>query len=125
MGGLVKNLFGENMAEKKIGIENVSIKCSFSWEKLLEMKENNVEFFAGDGFKRLRIIEVDARAKSIYLICELGRITFPLKFDKLEEVHKKLLNGEVTLLPYKVDRLLPTWGNFVTGLFKFLGCDKH
>lgn len=113
------------MVEKKIGIDHVSIKCSFSWEKLLEMKENSDEFFAGDGFKRLRIIEVDERTKSIYLICELGKITFPLKFEKLEEVHQKLLNGKVTLLPYKIDRLLPTWGNFVAGLFKYLGCDKH
>jgi len=113
------------MVEEKVGRENVSIKCSFGWEKLLEMKRNNEEFLAGDGFKRLRIIDVNEKARSIYLICELGKITFPLKFEKLEEVHKKLVNGGATLLPYKIDRLLPTWGNFVTGLFRYLGCDKH
>jgi len=113
------------MARKSVGIESISIKCSFGWEKLLEMKRNKEEFFAGDGFKRLRIIDVDERAKRIHLICELGKVTFPLKFEKLEEVHKKLLSGEVTLLAYKIDRLLPTWGNFVTGLFRYLGCDKH
>jgi hypothetical protein len=123
--GLARNIFGGNMVEKNVGRESVSMKCSFGWEKLLEMKTNNEEFFAGDGFKRLRIIDVNEKAKSIYFICELGKITFPLKFEKLEEVHKKLLNGGVTLQPYKIDRLLPTWGNFVTGLFRYLGCDKH
>jgi hypothetical protein len=123
--GLARNIFGGNMVEKNVGRESVSMKCSFGWEKLVEMKTNNEEFFAGDGFKRLRIIDVNEKAKSIYFICELGKITFPLKFEKLEEVHKKLLNGGVTLQPYKIDRLLPTWGNFVTGLFRYLGCDKH
>ena len=100
------------------------MSCSFSWEKLVEMKINNIEFFAGDGFKRLRIIEINDKAKSIHMICELGKITWPLPFRKIEEVHKKVHTGEFELIPYKIDKLIPTWGNYVTGLFKYLGCGK-
>jgi len=100
------------------------VKCSFSWQKLKEMKDNNVEFFAGDGFKRLRIIDIDERARSIHMVCELGKITFPLKFKKLEEVHEKVHSGKVSLIPYEIDKGIPTWGDFVTGLLRYFGCDK-
>ncbi|MGA2318688.1 MAG: hypothetical protein ABSG71_20265, partial [Thermodesulfobacteriota bacterium] len=86
--------------------------------------DKNVEFFAGDGYKRLRIIDIDEKTKSIHMICELGKITWPLRFEKLEEIHKIIHGGEVALIPYKIDKLIPTWGNFVTGLFKYLSCGK-
>ena len=38
-----------------------SAKCSFSWQRLKEIKDNDVGFFAGDGFKRLRIIDIDEK----------------------------------------------------------------
>jgi hypothetical protein len=100
------------------------VTCSFSWENLKEMRNNNVEFFAGDGFKRLRIIDIDEKARSIHMVCELGKITFPLKYKKLEEVHEKVHSAKVLLIPYEIDKLIPTWGNFVTGLFRYFGCDK-
>jgi len=31
---------------------------------------------------------------------------------------------KIELIPYEIDRLMPTWGNFITGLFKYLGCEK-
>jgi hypothetical protein len=111
---------GENIISKQ---EAHSVKCSFSWEKLIEMKDKHIEFFAGDGLNRLRIVEIDKRATSIHMIC-LGKITWPLKYEKLEDVHHKIHSGELTLAPYEVDKLIPTWGNFVTGLFKYLGCDN-
>ena len=98
--------------------------CSFGWGKLVEMKNNKIQFLAGDGYKRLRIVEADEKTKSIHMICELGKITWPLRFDKLEEVHHKVHAREVTLIPYEMDRLIPTWGNFITGLLRYLGCDK-
>ena len=101
------------------------VECSFSWEKLVEMKSNKVQFLAGDGYKRLQIVEADEKTRSIHMICELGKITWPLRFDKLEEVHQKVHAGEVTLIPYEMDRLVPTWGNFITGLLRHLGCDKR
>ncbi len=99
-------------------------KCSFSWKNLKEMKDTHVEFFAGDGFKRLRIIDFNEKERSIHMIDELGKKTFPLRYKKLEEVHEKVHLGKVTLIPYEIDKLIPTWGNFVTGLFRYLGCDK-
>jgi hypothetical protein len=88
------------------------------------MKDINVEFFAGDGFKRLRIIDLNEKEKSIHMMDESGEITFPLKYEKLEEVHDKVHRGKVRLIPYEIDKLIPTGGNFVTGLFRYLGCDK-
>lgn len=98
--------------------------CSFSWEKLVEMKDDKTQFFAGDGFKRLRILDIDQKTKNIHMICELGKKTWPLNFSKLEELHELVHDGKINLIPYEIDRLLPTWGNFITGLFKHLGCEK-
>jgi len=99
-------------------------RCSFSWEKLIGMKESKIQFFAGDGFKRLRILDMDEKTKNIHMVCELGRKTWPLHFDKLEELHNKIHDGKIKLIPYEIDRLMPTWGNFITGLFKYLGCES-
>jgi hypothetical protein len=99
-------------------------ECSFGWEKLVEMKDNKVEFFAGDGFKRLQILDIDKKTKNIHMICELGKKTWPLNFTKLEEIHQLIHDGKINLIPYDIDRLTPTWGNFITGLLKYLGCNK-
>jgi hypothetical protein len=109
----------------KLGQESDPGVCSFSWEKLVEMKNGKIQFLAGDGYKRLQIVEADEKSKSIHMICELGKITWPLRFDKLEEVHHKVHAGAVALIPYEMDRLIPTWGNFITGLLRYLGCDRH
>ena len=105
-------------------IIDISPKCAFSWEKLKEMKENKIEFWAGDGLNLLRIVEIDEKRRSFYVINKSGKITWPLRYQKLEEVHRKVHNGEVTLLPYDIDKLVPTWGNYITGLLKCFGCDK-
>ena len=111
--------------DEELAQESPPVKCSFNWEKLVEMKNNKIQFLAGDGYKRLRIVEADEKTKSIHMICELGKITWPLRFDKLEDVHHKVHEKAVTLIPYEMDRLIPTWGNFITGLLRYLGCDKH
>ena len=105
-------------------IIEISPKCAFSWEKLKEMKENKIEFWAGDGLNLLRIVEIDEKRNSFYVISKSGKISWPLKYQKLEEVHRKIHNREVNLLPYEIDKLVPTWGNYITGLLKYLGCDK-
>jgi hypothetical protein len=109
----------------RLGQESDPVVCSFSWEKLVEMKNGKIQFLAGDGYKRLQIVEADEKTKSVHMICELGKITWPLRFDKLEEVHHKVHAGAVALIPYEMDRLIPTWGNFITGLLRYLGCDRH
>src|SRR4030043_94565 len=49
-------------------IKNHPHGCSFGWEKIKEMKENQIEFWAGDGFTRLRIVGVNERDETIYMI---------------------------------------------------------
>jgi len=105
-------------------IIEISPKCAFSWEKLKEMKENKIEFWAGDGLNLLRIVEIDEKRNSFYVINKSGKITWPLRYQKLEEVHRKIHGGQVALLPYEIDKLVPTWGNYITGLLRCLGCDK-
>ncbi len=114
----IENIPPKNSPKKQKG-------CSFSWEKLIEMKETNIQFFAGDGFKRLKILDIDTKVKNIHMICELGKKTWPLSFTKLEELHQLIHEGKVKLIPYEIDRLMPTWGNFLTGLFKHLGCNHQ
>ena len=89
------------------------------------MKNNKNEFWAVDGLNLLHIVEIDEKRKSFYLINQSGRISWPpLKYQKLDEVHNKIHNGEITLLYYEIDELVPTLGNYIAGLFKHLGCDK-
>ena len=65
-----------------------------------------------------------AKTKNFYVVNQSGKISWPLKYQKLEEVHNKIHNGEITLLSYDIDKLVPTWGNYIAGLFKHFGCDK-
>jgi DNA-binding response OmpR family regulator len=114
------------LQEKKrfISIKKYQQGCSFSWEKIEEMKENQIEFWAGDGFTRLRIVDTTPKGRFIYMVTREGSKTWPLKFQKLEEVHNKVHRGEIPILAYEIDKYIPTWGNYVSGLFKYLGCEK-
>jgi hypothetical protein len=83
-------------------------KCSFSWEKLKEMKDNKIEFWAADGLNLLRIVEIDEKRNSFYVINQSGKVTWPLEYQKLEEVHNKIHSGGITLLSYEIHKLVPT-----------------
>ena len=98
--------------------------CSFSWKKLKEMKDNQVEFWAGDGFTRLRIVEVSDREEIIHMITTEGKLTWPLRFEKLEDLHNRVHRREIGLMAYEIEKIIPTWGNYVSGLLRYLGCDK-
>jgi len=106
------------------GIAEIYPKCSFSWEKLKEMKNDKIEFWAADGLNLLRIVDIDEKRRCLYMINQTGKITWPLKYQTLEEVHDKVHSGKLKLLPYEIDKLVPTWGTYITGLLKYLGCDK-
>ena len=99
-------------------------KCSFSWENLKEMKDKETKFWAADGLNLLQIFEIDEREKSFYMINQLGKRTWPFKYYKLEELHNKIHNKDMALQAYEIDKLVPTWGNYIVGLLKYLGCDK-
>jgi len=105
-------------------IIDIMTKCSFSWEKIKEMKDQEVKFWAADGLNQLRIVGIDEKQKSFYVINQSGKMTWPLRYQRLVEIHDKIHHGEITLLSYEIDRLIPTWGNYVSGLFKYFGCDQ-
>ena len=108
----------------RVEIIEIFSKCSFSWEKLREIKDKKIEFWAADGLNLLRIVEIDEKRKSFYVVNQSGKITWPLKYQKLEEVHNKIHSGEISLLSYEIDKVVPTWGNYIAGLLRYLGCDK-
>jgi CheY-like chemotaxis protein len=114
------------LLEKKrfTSIKQYAQQCSFSWENIKEMKDNLIEFWAGDGFTRLRIVDISDREKTIYMMNREGKKTWPLDFQKLMEVHNRIHLREIPLLAYEIDRYIPTWGNYVSGLLKYLGCEK-
>jgi DNA-binding response OmpR family regulator len=111
--------------KKRFGsIGNRQKGCVFGWDKLKEMKDNKIEFWAGDGLTRLRIVEVSDREEIIHMMTTEGKLTWPLKFQKLKEVHNKVHRREIGAMAYEIERYIPTWGNYVSGLFRYLGCDK-
>ena len=56
-----------------LNITDIQItSCSFSWEKLNELKDNKIEFWAADGLTRLRILEADKKDGKLYLITNKG-----------------------------------------------------
>ena len=97
--------------------------CYFGWDTLLEMKEKGVEFWAADESSKIQIAEIDKKARNIYMICrQTGKITWPLSFKKMEDLHARIHQGTVGLSAYEIEKLVPTWGNYLTGLLRFLGC---
>ena len=97
--------------------------CCFGWDILREMKEHRVEFWAADEYKKLQIAEIDERTRNIYMVCrQTGKMTWPLSFTKLEQVHARIHQGSLGLSAYEIEKLAPTWGNYLTGLLRFLGC---
>jgi hypothetical protein len=97
------------MERTMLRITEIQVKsCSFSWEKLKELKENKIEFWAAD--------------RKIYLITHTGEKTWPLRFQKLEEIHKKIHNGEIPPIPYDIEKYIPLYGGYITGLLRHLGC---
>ena len=102
------------------------VSCLFSWEQLVKMKEEQVEFWTTDGTRRLRILDYDSKTKTIYLICvQTGKISWPLSFQRLQKVHEKIQQGQLALLPNEIEKLVPTWGNYITALLNALGCRDH
>ena len=109
----------------KPGEESNNKECHFGWETLKEMKTGGVEFWAADEFKKVQIVEIDEKTKNIYMICcQSAKITWPLNFKKLEEVHARIHRGDLGLNAYEIDKVIPTWGNYITGLLRFLGCRR-
>jgi len=69
-------------------------------------------------------VDANAREQTLHFISNTGKISWPLKYQKLVDIHTRIHNKEVALTPYEIDKILPTWGNYIAGLLRYLGCDK-
>ncbi len=100
------------------------LQCFFSWGKIEQMKQNKTEFWAGDGLTRLRIVDISERDRNIFMVTQDGKKTWPLRYEKLEEIHRRVHQKEIALLAYEIDKCVPTWGNYISGLLEYLGCNR-
>ncbi len=107
-----------------LSIKNYPQKCLFGWEKIKEMKDNQNEFWAGERFTRLRIVDVGRRDRSICMITREGKKTWPLDFQNLKGAHNRIHCQDKALLAHEIDRYIPAWGNYIWGLLEYLGCNK-
>ncbi len=96
-------------------------KCRLSLSKLKEMQENEVVFYTAGGRKKLWIAEVDEVNKTVKIRRSSGKITWTLDYIKIEEVYTLVEKGELRLDYKEIDKLIPTWGNYVTGLLNHFG----
>jgi hypothetical protein len=83
--------------------------CSFSWEKLKEMKDNRIEFWAADGLTKLLIFEIDEKEKSFYVVNQLGKPLHPV-------VKRQSFNGHlrITADSYKSKPRTPMMSRMTT-----------
>ena len=98
--------------------------CKLSWKTLKEMKERKIKFPTAGGRKSLLIAELKENPRAIKMQRSTGRLTWWLSYEKLKRVHDDVHCGKVILDPYEIDKIVPTWGNYIVGLLRYLGCRK-
>ena len=96
--------------------------CRLNLETLKQMHEDHTEFRTAAGRNKLWIVEVNESSQTIRMERSTGTITPPLDFQKLRQIHDRIQRGELILDQYVIDEAVPTWGNYITGLLKHLGC---
>ena len=98
------------------------LNCRLSLETLKQMQKNRTEFHTAAGRNKLWIAEVNETTQTIRIERSNGKITPPLGFQKLKEIHERIQVGELILDQYVIDEIVPTWGNYITGLLRHLRC---
>ncbi len=107
-------------------LENMkNTNCNFSLEDLQKMKENGTIFYTAAGYKKLKIAEIDTVAGTLKMERSTGKITWSLNLEKLFEIHDKVHSGELSLNQYDIDKEMPTWGNYITGLLQYFACENE
>jgi hypothetical protein len=96
--------------------------CRLSLMTLRQMQENHTEFYTAEGRRKLWIAEVNESSQTIRMERSTGKITWSLDYQKLKEIHDRVHQGELILDKYEIDKVAPTWGNYITVLLKYLGC---
>jgi len=98
--------------------------CGFSLEAIIKMKDSQTVFWTAGGRKKLLISEVDKDKQTLRMERSTGKITWRLDYKKLEDLHSRIHSNDLALKTKAIDKIIPTWGNYITGLFKHFGCDK-
>lgn len=98
--------------------------CRLSLETLKTMQEKQTIFFTAGGRSTLQIAEVNERAQTLKMKRSTGKITWDLDYRKVKAAHDRIHAGELAFDWRELDKVIPTWGNYVIGLLQYLGCDK-
>lgn len=98
------------------------LNCRLSMATLKHMQQNQTEFHTAGGRNKLWIAEVDEASQTIRMKRSTGNITWPLEYRKIKEVHDRISRGELILDQYVIGQEVPLWGNYITGLLRYLGC---
>jgi len=98
--------------------------CRLSFETIKQMQQDQTEFYTAEGRSKIWIAEIDESSKTIRMRRSTGKITWPLKYQELKEIHDRIQQGQLILDKYEIDKAIPTWGNYITGLLNHLRCFK-
>jgi len=96
--------------------------CRLNLETLKQMHEDHTEFHTAAGRKKLWIAEVNEISQTIRMKRSTGETTPSINFQKLKKIHDRIQEGELILDQYVIDKAVPRWGNYITGLLRHLGC---
>jgi hypothetical protein len=94
------------------------------------MQENHTDFPTAAGQSKVWIAEVNEDTEKIRMKRITGKLTDELSIRALTYVHDKVHSGEIGLSPHAIDGLeidgkkeTWRWGNYITGLLRYLGCN--
>lgn len=96
--------------------------CRLSLRTLTQMQEDHTEFYTAKGRNKLWIAEVNESSQTIRMERSSGKITWELDYQKIKDIHDRINRGELILDQYIIDKEVPIWGNYITGLLRHLGC---
>jgi len=112
---------------------NEKFLCKFSIPKLTEMSEKagTKEMFKTFGGRNLMNIYEITKDEKIVMRRSTGKLTWELDMKALIHVHNLVHSGEIDIDPHEIDKLrikgklkTTTWGNYIAGLLKHLGCQR-
>jgi hypothetical protein len=86
------------------------------------MQKQGTVFYTAGGRSTLSIADVNEAKRTIRMRRSTGKITWDLDYDKLYDIYQKVEARQLSLDQYEIDSIMPTWGNYIVGLLRHLGC---
>jgi len=87
---------------------------------LKDMEENEVVFKTAGGRRPLKIRNVDLVNQTFCFERSTGKISWPLAIEKFVAILSDVLENRIDLDYKKVEKLVPTFGNYSVGLIAYL-----